>query len=736
MTQPLFLQPLSYIEKKAVEMRLPEDPNRWGMEILQELYKQCPYISDFEPHVEMDRADGEKGYGFGHISITNQTEAPAGSSPDQLQAAGVRNVRVPVIVREGMLQPLDLLVTDDSKIIPLTEGRLRQAIFRPQAFDVTARTPGDQSMIGQLYPPYRQNYGMGGGGIATSTGIGKQAAKRDTLLEKNAGAMEEYFLGEGIRHGRLGKKMAVFEPGSGELETFMKNAAATCPHCKRKMDECTCLPAAEKKASLLEAILPTINTSDYLAFTNKLIDTGLCATFTKNAAASVESLKLLIRHNPHETPKLASIADMTAVLAPSALQLQRHGSGHYVIKVANHTVWRPKEALVTRKEAVARFGEKVVLAADVSGSVTMGQDATTQTVPEGPRPGPITDYGMYKVCDTKGAEHIGVVIPNLVDTDGKSLPIALFTNGSSSAVQTDIVGTPAGQVFDLPSSPPSGHGFFFKADKGKVCATIPLSCSGSSSAPGEPADMQCETFDGRPVTVSQQPNIQMIMQSEDGKMLIPMDWRWSCLDQTQAIDLAGGEEDAGKEAQVRRALNSVTIRSGGGFYDIDGLAVEKLASVERHGLDIDGALFLLVGLGVHPDTAVQKIAHASLGHAAMQVSVGRALTPASEQEAMALAKVASRKVASLKRDLVKEAAFLTDPTAVDTVLSIGFINPENITMFISYLPEIDESQAHLCELLLASRLGMTEVPTGALEKTVKSLEDVIEGLRVLAFTGS
>ena len=48
---------------------------------------------------------------------------------------------------------------------------------------------------------------------------------------------------------------------------------------------------------------------------------------------------------------------------------------------------------------------------------------------------------------------------------------------------------------------------------------------------------------------------------------------------------------------------------------------------------------------------------------------------------------------------------------------------------------IEAVQQKLCELLVASRLGIPDVPVGALEKTVKSLEDVLEGLRVLAFSG-
>jgi hypothetical protein len=141
------------LEKTAGEVDLPEDPNQWPQEILQELFKQVPYIADFQPHVVMQKVDSERGYGVGQVEISNQSEAQRGTDPSMLQSAGVRNVRLPIVIKEGKLQAFDLLVNDQGKTQPLTENRMRQALFRPQQFDVTSQTPGDQSMIGQLYPP-------------------------------------------------------------------------------------------------------------------------------------------------------------------------------------------------------------------------------------------------------------------------------------------------------------------------------------------------------------------------------------------------------------------------------------------------------------------------------------------------------------------------------------------------------------------------------------------------------
>ena len=139
MTQPLFITPDLQFEKLATETQLPEDPNEWPNEILDEVYRQVPYVADFDLDVNMDRVDAERGFGFGHIEVGSKSEAPATSKPEELAAAGIRKVRIPVIIKESKLQPFDILVTDDSRMMPLTEQRLRQALFRPHAFDVTDR---------------------------------------------------------------------------------------------------------------------------------------------------------------------------------------------------------------------------------------------------------------------------------------------------------------------------------------------------------------------------------------------------------------------------------------------------------------------------------------------------------------------------------------------------------------------------------------------------------------------
>lgn len=663
----LFIDSTLEFEKVSSEIALPEDPNAWPDEVLQELFKQVPYIADFEPHVSMDKVDAERGYAFGHIEVMNKTEIQRGASPEGMEAAGIRQAKIPIVIKDRKLLPFDVLITEDNQMLPLTEARLRQAIFRPQAFDITARTPGDMSMIGQLYPPYRQNYGFGGGGATMSVGMGKMG-------------------------------------------------------------------------SLLSAILPTIHTADYDRLFADLNDPSLQAAFTKNAHATVDALKTLASFTPVSTEKTA--AALFRTIQPSVLQVVHDDDGYH-IKTANALCWLPHRDLWDRGQVVRAFGEKVALDADMNGSVTVAPNATAQ---EGPQPEKdqyelIKDFGIYKVKTTDGKELIGYVFPNLLDTDGTPLPIFLFTNGSQAAVQGEIVGIKVGGGASLFEGHPRGKGAFYELlTNGRAQATVPMTIKATlqTAEENEGVFLHGETFDGRQVEVKVQPNITKIIGT-GSMLLIPESMGWLPLDTAEEVTLMGNPEEA--DASIKAAsghlFKHVQLRSGGDCFTVSGFPVEKLAADQRSFLSIDDTLFLLGGLGVNLDYAIQKMAQATAISAPVDVVVRTVIEdPGSLVEQSlktASAMLEKNPLFSLSRPfLLKEAAVIPDPMAVDTVLSLGFINPENVTTFVSYLPTLDEAQKKMCELLLASRLGLRDIPISALERAIRSAEEIIAGLKVMA----
>lgn len=658
---------LTYEKTAAAEVSLPEDPNSWGGEIIQEIYKQVPYVADFDPEPVMTQVDGERAFGFGYVQVSNKTELPPDSPKQTLEAAGVKTVRIPIIVKENKLQPFDLLITEDGKMVPLTETRLREALFRPQTFDMTSRTPGDTSLLSQLYPPFRQNYGGAAGGTVP---------------------------------GDMGK-------------------------------------TGSRRGGLLDVVLPTVTPADHASFLVAIAEPSMQAAFMKNAHAVAPAFELILAAEPITLAKHA--AAFTHFMTPSVVQIGKDTEG-YTVKVASHHMWSPLVQHVDRGELAARFGAKVALAADVNGGVTLANDAEAaeETGPEGPAPELIKDFGVYKVQDEQGRDLTGYVFPNLIDVDGTKLPMALFTNGSQSAVQGEIVGCRVGDATPpIQEGRPKGNGVFCTMDEGEAEATLPFTVHNTFTTPqdtGTEVALMAETMDGRAIEIQQQPNIEKITLVDDC-LLVPAHYRWVSLEGSEPVVLVSAAEDIGKAAHVMAMTRTVVIRGDGNTFSIDGIPVEKIAEDQRHFIDQDDAIFLLAGLGVELGHGLRKLAVAGTGRAPVEVRVGRFISTMDEQEEDAYKRAAARleNLPDLRRVLVKEAAAIPDPVAVDTVLSLGFINPENTASLVRSMPKIEEGQRRMCELLLAARLGIKEIPIYALERAVQATEEVLEGLKVLAF---
>lgn len=720
----LFIAPELSFEKVAAEAALPEDATTWPNEILQELYKQAPYVSDFEPHIVMDRVDAEKGFGFGHIEIGNKTAMLPTAGSESEQTAGVHKIRIPIIVKLNKLQPLDILVTEDSKMLPLTETRIRQALFRPQTFDITSQTPGDHSMIGQLYPPFRQNYGFGGGGATMSAGgMGKEGSERltpaktkiaawDNLKSRHKGA---------IIGAALGKPTGVGLP-IGALAGYLIGK-----HSEKGENK-------EKEASLLATILPTANGAEIEKIALQIAeDPGLQAALLQNSFATGPSLALLSVAPTDLTEKTAEA--LPSMIKADVVQLLPTVNGLQV-KTANHSFWQPITTIVDRGEAVRRFGSKIVLAADLNGGVTMVEGEGPPEPEQGTAETEaqlISTYGIYKVHDMEGKELIGYVFPNLIDLTGSLIPLALFTNGSQAAIQGEILGTPVGEGNNLPTGRPHGYGAFWRMTEDGAEATIPFELKGSFSQDGS-VNMIGTSFDGTEIIVScNQPNLEQI--TSDGQtVLIPDSFQWLPLNKSNEVALASKPEEIVEE-EAKEASAVITVRANNGLFSFEGPSVEKLATANRTFLDLNEAIFLLSGLGVHQVDGLKKLATSMYENRPVAIATHRTLKLAStvKQEAIEMAKTALSKFPDWKVNLIKEAAVIPDPTAVDTVLSLGFLNEENLDHFITYLPTLDQAQEKLCELLISTRLGLKEIPAGAVERSIRSLEEVIEGLKILAF---
>jgi len=109
----------------------------------------------------------------------------------------------------------------------------------------------------------------------------------------------------------------------------------------------------------------------------------------------------------------------------------------------------------------------------------------------------------------------------------------------------------------------------------------------------------------------------------------------------------------------------------------------------------------------------------------------------SEREKTARVKsIMNEYASSLRKDLIKEASVLGDPDAVDVVLSLNFINEDSIEKYIENIQEMKRVSNDLSGMLIASRMGLTDLDESALKKSIAGLNQVIEGLENLKMATS
>jgi hypothetical protein len=181
-----------------------------------------------------------------------------------------------------------------------------------------------------------------------------------------------------------------------------------------------------------------------------------------------------------------------------------------------------------------------------------------------------------------------------------------------------------------------------------------------------------------------------------------------------------------------RALNKVAVYVGEEGYKIDGAPVEalkKLASFNELGAK--DALNALRIMGVDKDRGTGILKQALLGPVTVYgVSDDYINENVFEpMEKKARKKEIFRKMADILRtDTVKIASAIEDPEAVDNVLSLNFINEDNLTDYVGEIPNMKKSVTKLAGMLVASRMGLADIDEGATKKAIDGLEKVIDGL--------
>jgi hypothetical protein len=752
----LFLDREEKIKEAAFVARLSEAPENWPQELQSEMLKQLPFLSDYELSVTLDRVDSARGFGFGYADISNKTERPELEHPE----TGLPHIRIPVVIHERGVKPFSIFL-DGEKVIPLTEDRIREALFNPATFDLSTIQPRDPSLIEPFMPPHRSGIGMGGeykmasakqdnhegakkalSGAVLGAGLGSAIADakvRGVSGEITAKVLKDRFGGSTTIEGYEHLKNLVHKEG---LKKYLPKhmaigggvglAAGLAAHHLNKKKK--------KHASVLAAIAPTIRESDAQAFVEKVAsDYDL-----QSAIRHMGMEKLLI--DVFENTKRASAEDRMLALmdsiTPTCMTFQKLPGGDFLVKSANVHAFIQKHAegeVVPGQEAAQAIGPQNAQAMQPGQTATATANPVEQPQMQEPtalssRARVIEEFGQYKVQDMMGNQLMGHVFPEMLAWDGSFGPqkVALFTNGSVYAMQDAVAGELVGKGTNLPSETPRGDGVFYSIrSDGEAVATMPVTVASAMMGPDQIKRFSCSDSFGNQFQILLTPGMKSPQRVSDAEYALPDDWRFMRLnEQTQLVP---DPTQMNKSAAARDIGSSVTVFWNGAYNLEGGCGLPKIAQSLRYDLDPVSAEFMLGVLGVDGSTAKQKLAECRK-KGSIKLAGLHTIQPISERFSTAekTASAIMEALPDLRRDLIKEAAQTGDADTADSLLALNFINPENLATFVSLIPQLQETGEKLAEMLLMSYLGQQELPEEPIDRAMKNLEQVIAGLKAVA----
>lgn len=672
----LFIRTPELVFTKIAGIEVDEDPAKWTRQVLAELYKALPDIAEYSANVVFYRRDDKQGYALGGVLLENGTDSALAAT----RVGGREPVKavIPVVIRGYQLLPFDVFMGPGGHMFPLTPDRLREALFRPDTFEQLTADWGDASLYNLFYPPGRLGGSEFGGGVGS--GLGGSGGTN-------------YIMGPGMKYS------------SGE-DYFM-----------------------------LDSVIPTMLRPDIDAVAGILRDAATKIAATENAVM----LMALAKIASAEEGALATASPLYKAAANIAgsdvVQVGYDPDlASYWMKSASRAVYEPRAITYLDRGEMLKFaGEEITQKVDVDGTVTLAPAAVTEPAPDaGASKWKIVEEpGIYKVRTEAGKEMMGWVLPNLLDLDGTRMPTCVFTNGATSMVQDQIVGARVATGVDLPVSPVKGVGIFYCAGQGGIEATIPLRIIGQEAGMNGSDNFVVETLTGGESKVCVTDGLAG-MKALGGEFFIPRTAKFMAVDDAPSTPLVADLSGLNKTAAAILAP-VVQIRAIGDEYTLSFQNAPKLASAGPYrALGHDDAVFALALAGLPADLAEAKLAYAERDGLAQAAVIDIGLFSDVLSSARADSRKLATKIASLKTCLVKEAAALPNALTVDAVLSLGFINPENVRLFVSRLPYLEKALSMLCEMVLASRLGLSVIPEGAASRSARALDGVIAGLRGLA----
>lgn len=175
-------------EKVAAKFLLSENPSTYASELLAHLYKQHPYLGQYQVNLSIEGQDDSLGYMYGLFTVQPATEEQTPMSPGMMSQAGQAKpvvLRIPVIVDNKKAHSFDVFISPGGAFMPLSETRVAAALFQASPYG-KAEVSEQKLTADDQMQDYRTDAGPG-----TEMGRAFYMSKMSSVLDKMASHIDQ-----------------------------------------------------------------------------------------------------------------------------------------------------------------------------------------------------------------------------------------------------------------------------------------------------------------------------------------------------------------------------------------------------------------------------------------------------------------------------------------------------------------------------------------------------------------
>ena len=370
-----------------------------------------------------------------------------------------------------------------------------------------------------------------------------------------------------------------------------------------------------------------------------------------------------------------------------------------------------------------------------------GKDAVVLAKSDSEIPEEATEYDHYSVKNTNGVSIEGVVIPKVIDFNMKPTSLRLFVGKTASNYQESVWGVRIKNSRFKPqvSEPRVGQTgcFIYQPDQSHALVTVPVTIETVIEDCGltlkvvdmAGAPLRLRMFQGGGMASE----LQKIAPTGPREYTLPARMKWLPLEGFQEMTNSAISYAVKQASEVLTDRPVTLIHTGYGMYAMRGIGKYAAATGwEAGSLHRYQSTFILASLGCGREKIAQAYKTAATkGSAELH---GLKFTPFAEEKIAAarpLAEKLLKVAAGLRSNLIKEASYLENSQTVDALLALNFITPQNIAKFISKIPALKSAISHIASCLIASRLGVKDIPEQSASGAMLRLVEVVSGLEKL-----